>query len=68
MKYNNKDDKIWRLYEVIDIETGELLTAEKRKNYITVETTKKIYKNEYGQTIERTTRYVKHNGQTRLWN
>ena len=67
MKYNNKDDKIWRLYEVIDIETGELLKTEQRKNYITVEITKKIEKNEYGQKIERTTRYVKHNGQQRLW-
>ena len=68
MKYNNKDDKIWRVYEVIDIETGELLATEKRKNYITVETTKNKYKNKNGQKIEQTTRYVKHNGQTRLWN
>ena len=67
MIYNNKDDKIWRVYEVIDIETGELLQSEKRKNYITVNITKTKIKNEYGQTIETTRRYVKHNGQTRLW-
>ena len=67
MKYNNKDDKIWRLYEVIDIETGELLKIEQRKNYITVEITKTITINKYGQKIETTRRYVKHNGQTRLW-
>ena len=67
MKYNNKDDKIWRVYEVMDIETGELLQSEKRKNYITVEITKTRIKNDYGQTIETTRRYVKHNGQTRLW-
>ena len=40
MKYYNKDDKIWRVYEVIDIETGEMLSTEQRKNYITVEITK----------------------------
>ena len=67
MKYNNKDDKIWRIYQVVDIETGEIINKEKRKNYVTVNTIVNTTINNNGQKIETTTRLVKHNGQTRLW-
>jgi hypothetical protein len=59
-------EKVWRIYEVIDCVTGELLKKEDRKNYITVsiETTKNKIN---GQTVEITRRIVKHNGQTNLF-
>lgn len=67
--YNNKDDKIWRIYEVVDIDTGEVYDTKNydRKNFITV----KIEKNEYKDKkckIEKTTRIVRHNGQQKLFN
>lgn len=56
------EKKTWRIYEVIDLDSGEILSKENRKNYITdrievVKTEKNGYK------IEETRRYVKHNGQ-----
>jgi hypothetical protein len=54
--------KIYRIYEVIDSETGELLKKENRKNYITINT-EVSKKKENGYTIETTRRIVKHNGQ-----
>lgn len=57
--------KIWRIYEVVDIDTGELLNKDRRKNYITIST--EITKTkENGYIIERTKRIVKHNGQTTI--
>ena len=58
-------EKVYRIYEVVDVDTGELLNKDQRKNYITVsvETTKS---KENGKIIERTKRIVRHNGQQGL--
>lgn len=61
-------EKIWRIYEVIDIDTGEIMNTKHydKKNYLTI----KIEKNEYkdkGYKIEVTRRIVKHNGQQKLF-
>ena len=66
--YNNKDDKIWRIYEVVDIETGEVYNTKNydRKNFITIKIEKSEYKDN-GYKIEKTTRIVKHNGQQRIF-
>lgn len=54
--------KVWRIYEVVDIDTGELLKKDQRKNYITIKT--EVTKTEEnGYKIETTRRIVKHNGQ-----
>lgn len=58
-------EKVWRIYEVIDSETGELLKKEDRKNYITINTEVSKTK-QNGYTIETTKRIVKHNGQQKL--
>lgn len=59
--------KIYRNYEIVDIETGEIIKAnyETKKNYITI----KIEKNveiKQGIRIEHTRRIVRHNGQQKL--
>ena len=58
-------EKVYRIYEVVDVDTGELLNKDQRKNYITVsvETTKS---KENGKIIERTKRIVRHNGRQGL--
>lgn len=66
--WNNKDDKVYRIYQVVEESTGMILPKELRKNYITIRTEKNEYTNEYGQRIEVTTRIVKHNGQQELFN
>ena len=64
--WNNKDDKIYRIYQVVDETTGIIIEKKLRKNYITIRIEKHEYTNENGQKIEVTTRVVKHNGQTSL--
>ena len=64
--WNNKDDKVYRIYQVVEESTGEILPKELRKNYITIRIEKNEYKNEHGQSIEVTTRIVRHNGQQQL--
>ena len=66
--WNNKDDKVYRIYQVVEESTGNILPKELRKNYITIKIEKNEYTNERGQRIEVTTRIVKHNGQTELFN
>ena len=66
--WNNKDDKVYRIYQVVEESTGLILTKEFRKNYITIKIEKYEYKNEHGQSIEVTTRIVEHNGQQELFN
>ena len=66
--WNNKDDKIYRIYQVVEESTGLILDKKLRKNYITVKTEKNEYTNEFGQRIEVTTRIVKHNGQQEIFN
>ena len=58
-------EKVYRIYEVVDIDTGELLKKDQRKNYITVSVEKTKTK-ENGYIIERTKRIVRHNGQQKL--
>ena len=62
--WNNKDDKVYRIYQVVEESTGEILPKELRKNYITIRIEKNEYKNEHGQSIKVTTRIVRHSGQT----
>lgn len=70
----------WRwynIYEVIDVETGEILTPPINKKYITVkiETKTEVKINGKYETdkagnqrgLKRTIRYVKHNGQQELF-
>ena len=61
-------EKIWRIYEVVDIETGELINTKlyEKKEYITINTEKTI-KDEKYYKVETTRRYIKHNGQQRLF-
>ena len=66
--WNNKDDKVYRIYQVVEESTGMVLPKNLRKNYITIRTEKNEYTNEFGQKIEITTRIVKHNGQYELFN
>ena len=56
--WNNKDDKVYRIYQVVEESTGIILTKELRKNYITIKIEKNEYKNEHGQSIEVTTGIV----------
>ena len=60
--WNNKDDKVYRIYQVVEESTGMILPMELRKNYVTIKIEKNEYTNENGQRIEITTRIVKHNG------
>lgn len=64
--WNNKDDKVYRIYQVVDESTGMILPKELRQNYITIKTERNEYTNEHGQRVEVTTRIVKHTGQQRL--
>lgn len=69
--------KVYNVYQIVDIDTGELLKNINNKYYTTVATEKK-YRREYkteirgnyreiiNYTIATTTRIVKHNGQTRI--
>ena len=66
--WNNKDDKVYRIYQVVEESTGLILEKNLRKNYITIKVEKNEYTNENGQRIEVTTRIVKHNGQKELFN
>lgn len=61
-------EKIWRIYEVVDIETGELINTKlyEKKEYITINTEKTI-KDEKYYKVETTRRYIRHNGQQRLF-
>ena len=56
-------EKTWRIYDVVDIDTGELIKKDHRKNYKTLKIEKNV-RIERGYRIETTTRIVKHNGQT----
>ena len=56
--WNNKDDKIYRIYQVVEESTGMILPKELRKNYITIRTERNEYTNKNGQRIEVTTRIV----------
>lgn len=60
--------KIWRLYEIIDEETGEVLNSKKydKTNYITIKHEKTI-RDEKNYRVETTRRIVKHNKQQRLF-
>lgn len=60
--------KTWRIYEIIDEETGEMMNSKNydKKNYITIKT-EKTYKDEQNYRIETTRRFVKHNGQHKLF-
>jgi hypothetical protein len=60
--------KTWRIYEIIDEETGEMMNSKKydKKNYITIKTEKTI-KDEQNYKIETTRRIVRHNGQQKLF-
>jgi hypothetical protein len=62
-------EKIWRIYEIIDEETGELMNSKNydKKNYITIKTEKSITDEKYYK-IETTRRIVRHNGQKKLFN
>ena len=54
--------KVYRVYEVIDEETGEILPKEKRINYKTIRN--EISRRTEGDyEIETTRRIVRHNGQ-----
>ena len=66
--WNNKDDKVYRIYQVVEESTGLILEKKLRKNYITIKVEKNEYTNEFGQRIEVTTRIVEHNGQKELFN
>lgn len=57
--------KVWRIYEVIDVESGEILNKDQRKNYITVSKETIKTKNN-GYIIETQRRYVRHNRQQRI--
>ena len=46
--WNNKDDKVYRMYQVVEETTGIILPKELRKNYITIRTEKNDYRNEHG--------------------
>ena len=63
---NNKDDRIYRIYQVVEESTGMILEKKLRKNYVTIRIEKNEYTNENKQKIEITTRVVKHNGQTSI--
>ena len=39
--WNNKDDKVYRIYQVVEESTGMILPKELRRNYITIRTEKK---------------------------
>ena len=39
--WNNKDGKIYRIYQVVEESTGNILPKELRKNYITIKVEKK---------------------------
>ena len=58
--------KTYRIYQVVDEETGEILKKENRKNYITIKTEVTNEKGN-GNNIETTTRIVRHNGQKQLF-
>lgn len=60
--------KTWRIYEIVDIETGEIIIPnyETKKNYITIKIEKNVENNRYYK-IEKTRRLVKHNGQQRIF-
>ena len=58
--------KTYRVYQVVDIETGEILKKENRRNYITIKTEVTNEKRN-GYNIETTTRFVRHNGQKELF-
>ena len=58
--------KTYRVYQVVDIETGEILKKENRRNYITIKTEITNEKRN-GYNIETTTRIVRHNGQIQLF-
>ncbi len=60
--------KTWRIYEIVDIETGEIIRPnyETKKNYITIKIEKNV-ENNGSYRIEKTRRLVKHNGQQRIF-
>lgn len=60
--------KTWRIYEIIDEETGEMMNSKKydKKNYITIKTEKTI-KDEQYYRVETTRRIIRHNGQQKLF-
>lgn len=60
--------KTYRIYEIIDEETGELMNSKKydKKNYITIKHEKTIT-NEQNYRLETTRRIVRHNGQQKLF-
>lgn len=61
-------EKIWRIYEIIDEETGEMMDSKNydKKNYITINTEKTIENGKYYK-VEKTKRIVRHNGQQKLF-
>jgi hypothetical protein len=61
-------EKIYRIYEIVDIDTGEMLkpSYETKKNYITVKIEKNV-ENKGNYKIEYTKRIVRHNGQQQLF-
>ena len=65
--WNNKNNKVYRIYQVVEESTGMILEKKLRKKYITFKIEKNEYTNENGQRIEITTRIVKHNGQQELF-
>jgi hypothetical protein len=61
-------EKIYRIYEIVDIETGEILKAnyETKTNYKTIKIEKNV-ENKGKYKIEYTKRIVRHNGQQQLF-
>lgn len=65
--------KFYRTYNIVDIDTGEIIKKINNKEYKTVNT-EITYKNEQYEengriktrTIQNTYRYVKHTGQTKF--
>ena len=60
--------KTYRIYEIVDIDTGEILKAnhETKKNYITIKIEKNVERKQ-NYSIEYTKRIVRHNGQQKLF-
>ena len=40
--WNNKDDKVYRIYQVVEESTGNILPKKLRKNYITIRTENQV--------------------------